>query len=137
MDYGLGEAPDDSSGVCLQPGLSEEVDELAQQQVDELIARWLENRNGGDDSRPNQPPANADPDRDSVEWNLLEQPTVQWRRVDADHIGGIIEYDHYFSATRTEDGEPKSRDTIGWAINAVEAKVSREGELSVEITDMG
>src|SRR5699024_5802929 len=137
VDFGLGASPDETSGVRLQPELSDEGRELAQQQVDELVERCLENHDQGDDTCPNQPPANADPDPDSVEWTLLKQPTVQWSRADGDHIGGIIEHADYFPATRTEGGEPKSRDTIGWGSSSVEARVSREDELSVEITDLG
>ena len=137
VDFGLGASADETSGVRLRPELGDEGRELAQQQVDELVERCLENHDQGDDTCPNQPPANADPDPDSVEWTLLKQPTVQWSRADGDHIGGIIEYDDFFSATWTEDGEPKSRDTIGWGSSSVEARVSREDELSVEITDLG
>src|SRR5699024_490602 len=137
VDFGLGASADETSGVRLRPELGAEGRELAQQQVDELVERCLENHDQGDDTCPNRPPANADPAPDSVEWTLLKQPTVQWSRADGDHIGGIIEYDDFFSATWTEDGEPKSRDTIGWGSSSVEARVSREDERSVEITDLG
>src|SRR5699024_3786921 len=137
VDFGLGASADETSGVRLRPELGDEGRGLAQQQVDELVERCLGNHDQGDDTGPNRPPANADPDPDSVQWTLLKQPTVQRRRADGDHIGGILDDAHRFPATWTEDGEPKSRDTSGWGSSSVEARVSREDELSVEITDLG
>lgn len=137
VDLGVSSSGESTSGPRLRPTLSEEGSELAQQQVDELLERCLEDISGEDASCPNQLPSGSDPDPRSVEWTLLEPPTVQWRSADGDHVGGTIEYGQYFSATWTEDGEPAAEDALGWGSDQVEARVDGEDELSVEITDLG
>lgn len=137
VDFSAGAEDPAAGGLFFHPELNEEGSERAQQQVDELVERCLEDVSGKDTSCPNRLPSDTEPDDGSVQWTLLKQPTVQWQRADGDHIGGVIEYDHFFSATWTEDGEQRSVEELGWATNHVEASVDGEDELSVEITDLG